>query len=52
MTSCDYSTNILLLDMIKAFDTINIEHLYGLFSPERRDTASKKIIKQKEEFLQ
>ena len=28
MTSCDYSTYILLLDMTKAFDTINREHLY------------------------
>ena len=30
MTSCDYSTLILLLDMTKAFDTINREHLYRL----------------------
>ena len=28
ITSCDYSTHILLLDMTKAFDTINREHLY------------------------
>ena len=27
MTPCDYSTHILLLDMTKAFDTINREHL-------------------------
>ena len=32
MTSCDYSTHILLLDITKAFDTINREHLYGLLS--------------------
>ena len=32
ITSCDYSTHILLLDMTKAFDTINREHLYKLFS--------------------
>ena len=32
MTSCDYSTHILLLDMTKAFDTINREHLYELLS--------------------
>ena len=32
MTSCDYSTHILLLDMTKAFDTINREHLYKLLS--------------------
>ena len=31
-TSCDYSTHILLLDMTKAFDTINREHLYKLLS--------------------
>ena len=30
ITSCDYSTHILLLDMTKAFDTINREHLYKL----------------------
>ena len=28
ITSCDYSTHILLLDMTKAFDSINREHLY------------------------
>ena len=28
ITSCDYSTHILLLDMTKAFDNINREHLY------------------------
>ena len=32
ITSCDYSTHILLLDMTKAFDTINREHLYILLS--------------------
>ena len=32
MTSCDYSTHILLLDMTNAFDTINREHLYKLLS--------------------
>ena len=32
MTSCDYSTHILLLDMTKAFDTINREHLYRLLT--------------------
>ena len=32
MTSCDYSTHILLLDMTKALDTINREHLYELLS--------------------
>ena len=32
MTSCDFSTHILLLDMTKAFDTINREHLYQLSS--------------------
>ena len=32
MTSFDYSTHILLLDMTKALDTINIEHLYKLLS--------------------
>ena len=32
MTSCDYSTHILLLDMTKAFDTINRQHLYKLLS--------------------
>ena len=32
ITSCDYSTHILLLDMTKAFDTINREHLYKLLS--------------------
>ena len=32
ITSCDYSTHILMLDMTKAFDTINIEHLYELLS--------------------
>ena len=31
-TSCDYSTHILLLDMTKAFDTINSEHLHKLLS--------------------
>ena len=31
-TSCDYSTHILLLDMTKAFDTINREHLHRLLS--------------------
>ena len=30
ITSCDYSTHILLLYMTKAFDTINREHLYRL----------------------
>ena len=28
IASCDYSTHILLLDMTKALDTINREHLY------------------------
>ena len=28
MTSCDYSTHILLLGVTKAFDTINREHLH------------------------
>ena len=32
ITSCDYSTHILLLDMTKAFDTINREHLYKFLS--------------------
>ena len=32
MTSCDYSTHILLPDMIKAIETINREHLYKLLS--------------------
>ena len=32
ITSCDYSTHILLLDMTNAFDTINREHLYKLLS--------------------
>ena len=32
MTSCDYSTQILLLDMTKAVDTINRERLYELLS--------------------
>ena len=32
ITSCDYSTHILLLDMTKAFDTINCEHLCRLLS--------------------
>ena len=32
MTSCDYSTHTLLLDMTKAFDAINREHLYKLLS--------------------
>ena len=32
MTSCDYSTHILLLDMTKAFHTINREHLHRLLS--------------------
>ena len=32
ITSCDHSTHILLLDMTKAFDTINREHLYKLLS--------------------
>ena len=32
MTSCDYSTHMLLLDMTKAFDNINREHLYKLLS--------------------
>ena len=32
MTSCDYSTHILLLDMTEAFDTINRKHLYKLLS--------------------
>ena len=32
ITSCDYSTHILLLDMTKAFDTINRKHLYKLLS--------------------
>ena len=32
ITSCGYSTHILLLDMTKAFDTINREHLYKLLS--------------------
>ena len=54
--SCDCSVHILLLDMTKAFDTTNKEHLYRLlsefhdpdelnineYSPERCDTASKK----------
>ena len=32
MTYCDYLTHILLLDMTKAFDTINREHLNKLLS--------------------
>ena len=32
ITSCDYSTQILLFDMTKVFDTINREHLYIFFS--------------------
>ena len=32
MTSCDYSTCILLLDMAEAFDTINRQHLYNFLS--------------------
>ena len=32
VTSCDYSAHVLLLDMTKAFDTINREHLYKLLS--------------------
>ena len=32
MTSYDYSTHILLLDMTKTFYTINREHLYKLLS--------------------
>ena len=32
ITSCDYSTHIFLLDMTKAFDTINREHLHRLLS--------------------
>ena len=32
ITSCDYSTHILLLDMTMAFDTTNREHLYKLLS--------------------
>ena len=32
MTSCDYSTHILLLDITNAFDTINREHLCELLS--------------------
>ena len=32
ITSCDYSTHIMLLDMTKAFDTINREHLHRLLS--------------------
>ena len=32
ITSCDYSTHILLLDMTNAFDTINREHLHRLLS--------------------
>ena len=32
ITSCDYSTHILLLDMTKAFGTINREHLCRLLS--------------------
>ena len=32
ITSCDYSTHILLLDMTKALDTINREHIYKLLS--------------------
>ena len=32
MTSCDYSTHILLLDMKKAFDSIKREHLHRLLS--------------------
>ena len=32
ITSCDYSTHILLLDMTKTFDTINREHLHKNFS--------------------
>ena len=32
ITSCDYSTHILLLDMTKAFDTISREHLHILLS--------------------
>ena len=32
ITSCDYSTHILLLDIAKAFETINREHLHKLLS--------------------
>ena len=32
MTSCDYSTHILLLDMTKAFDTMTREYLHRLLS--------------------
>ena len=32
MIFCDYSSHILLLDMTKAFGTINREHLYRLLS--------------------
>ena len=32
ITSCEYSINILLINMTKALDTINREHLYGLLS--------------------
>ena len=32
MTSCDYSTHILLLDMTKAIDTMTREYLHRLLS--------------------
>ena len=32
ITSCDYSIHILLLDLTKASDTINREHLHKLLS--------------------
>ena len=32
IASCAYSTHVLLLDMTKALDTINREHLYKLLS--------------------
>ena len=66
MTSCDYSTHILLLDMTNAFDAINREHLHGLLSdildPDELNIMNillkdvslqvKKTIKQKDKLLQ
>ena len=66
MTSCDYSTNILLIYIAKAFDTNNKEQLYMLLSdildPDEliimnvllKDVALqvKKTIKQKDKNLQ
>ena len=65
MTSCDYPTHILLLDMTKEFDTINREHLHRLLldilDPDELNimnillkdvTLQVKKIKQKDKLLQ